>query len=63
MDQKCTAQESLSTEKSYEQASQLQKQLGEALKSGPAVWANRLAKSESAMETLQAQPFFFFKIS
>ena len=40
-------QESLSTEKSYEQASQLQQQLGQALNSGPAVWANRLAGSES----------------
>ena len=51
------AQESLSTEKSYEQASQLQQQLGQALSSGPAVWANRLAASESAMETLQSKPY------
>ena len=51
------AQESLSSEKSYEQASQLQQQLGQALNSGPAVWANRLAESESAMETLQSKPY------
>ncbi len=51
------AQESLSTEKSYEQTSQLQQQLGQALSSGPAVWANRLAGSESAMETLQSKPY------
>ncbi|MCW7552688.1 conjugal transfer protein TraG N-terminal domain-containing protein [Endozoicomonas gorgoniicola] len=51
------AQESLSTEKSYEQASQLQQQLGQALNTGPAVWANRLSFSESAMNTLQSKPF------
>ena len=51
------AQESLSNEKSYEQTSQLQQQLGQALKSGPAVWTNRLASSESAMDILQSKPF------
>ena len=51
------AQESISNEKSYEQASQLQQQLGQALKSGPAVWANRLAASESTMDILQSKPF------
>ena len=51
------AQESLSTEKSYEQASQLQQQLGQTLNSGPAVWASRLADSESAMSTLQSKPY------
>ena len=51
------AQESLSNEKSYEQTSQLQQQLGQALKSGPAVWTNRLASSESAMNILQSKPF------
>ena len=51
------AQESLSSEKSYEQANQLQEQLGQALNSGPAVWANRLAGSEPAMETLQSKPY------
>ena len=51
------AQENLSTEKSYEQASQLQQQLGQSLNSGPAVWANRVAASESAMNTLQSKPY------
>ncbi|MET4819858.1 hypothetical protein [Endozoicomonas lisbonensis] len=51
------AQESLSTEKSYEQVSQLQQQLGKALNTGPAVWANRLASSESGMNTLQSKPY------
>lgn len=52
-----TAQESLSNEESYEKASQLHQQLGQALNSGPAVWANRLATSESAMNILQSKPF------
>ena len=39
-----SAQESLSTQrKVIEEASQLQHQLGEALSTAPAVWANKLA--------------------
>ena len=52
-----TAQESLSTEKSYEEASQLQHQLGQALNTAPAVWANKLATSDAAMSTLQNVPY------
>ncbi|WP_422410212.1 MULTISPECIES: conjugal transfer protein TraG N-terminal domain-containing protein [unclassified Endozoicomonas] len=51
------AQESLSSKKSFEQANQLQQQLGQALKCGPAIWANRIAASESAMDILQSKPF------
>ena len=52
-----TANEAVSSERSYEQANQLQQQIGDALNSGPAVWASRLAASESAMTTLRSKPF------
>ncbi len=52
-----SAQEALSSEKSFEQASQLQQLLGQALSSGPAVWAHKLAASPEAMKTLQNKPF------
>ena len=52
-----SAQEALSSEQSFEHASQLQQQMGQALSSGPAVWAHKLASSEEAMNTLQSKPF------
>ena len=47
----------ISSEQSYEQAIQLQQQLGQALNTSPSVWANRLAASKPAMATLEARPF------
>ena len=51
------ANDSLSRDKSYEQASQLQQQIGQALNSGPAVWAHKVASSSEAMDTLTSKPY------
>ena len=51
------ANESLSSDSSFEQASQLQQQVGQALNSGPAVWAHKLAESSDAMDTLKSKPY------
>ena len=51
------ANESLSSDSSFEQASQLQQQVGQVLNSGPAVWAHKLAESSAAMDTLKSKPY------
>ena len=51
------ANESLSKDNSYEQASQLQQQIGQALNTGPAVWAHKVAGSSGAMNTLTNKPY------
>ena len=51
------ANESLSQDKSFEQASQLQQQIGQALNAGPAVWAHKIAESSEAMDTLTSKSY------
>ena len=51
------ANESLSSDKSYEQASQLQQQIGQVLNAGPAVWTHKIAESSQAMDTLKSKPY------
>ena len=51
------ASESLSQDKSYEQTSQLQQQIGQALNAGPAVWAHKIAESPEALDTLSNKPY------
>ena len=51
------ANQSLNQDKSYEHASQLQQQIGQALSTGPAVWAHKIADSSEAMDTLTSKPY------
>ena len=51
------ASESLTRDQSYEQANQLQQQIGQALNAGPAVWAHKIAESSQAMDALKSKPY------
>ena len=51
------ASQALSQDRSFEHASQLQQQIGQALNTGPAVWAHKISDSPEAMDTLKSKPY------